>query len=925
MSNETATTAETKPASDLDKLTSLFNEEIYVRSDANSIPASKFKIYDDLIESFQSAGILDAAKGKLEEHLQDHPESISARYLLGILGLQKGSIDAATYFKNLLDSFKQASKWVIIEHITDNILKYGEDRYALRFKAEALEKLKKNKELKPVLEKLAKQDRKNPEIAKKYALAILEENKERAVTYLKQAIETFAKTKDYIQFEEIWPIFVTNSYDDIQFVEKIERILLGHREKTRLAGYLYPLVEPFKITEDWDRVIYLLKKILDHEPVSNKARNELIRVYKLKYANHSLLEDFLKMSELGNNRKPVKVCISNFERNIVFDTGNYVLHRNWGVGKIVSISPNGDSIFVDFKDKKNHKLSIQMAITSLKPLKGDHIWVRFYEDKASVVSLFENDLPGFFKELLTSFENHMLVADIKGEIAGKFVPLAEWSKWWNKAKNVIKKEDNLGFNPKKKDELWYREKPITFAEELTEKFNANTDPSKRLDIAIEALRNKEEAESAVDTFAHHYFEEEQTHDPFRKIVAYLYLDEVASVMEGEDGTPYDFQRYQKPDDVAKIIKSLQRDELLEFSSKITNLDLKKSFVDLVKKYHSDWVNILVGLLFEVPVKNNKYIVSVLEADGKSAELNLFIETATSRAKENPEVFLWVAKSILWRTWEEDWMHISRQDLILRVLRLLKPLNKIEEKGTKLKNICQEILFGNDAAVISEAIQNGDSEYIRKVYALYREVPYIEETEKDRLMSLIRSLKPDLVWEDEDEEDEDEDVLARIPENAVLVTRRALNLKKAEFEHLVNVEMLENSRDIGEAQERGDLRENAEYKAAMERQVQLQAQIKKLEAELKGAIVLDLSNVKTDRINIGTTVKLKNESSGESLSYSILGAWDADTERNIISYQSPLGKSLLGKKVGDTASLNLGGAETKFKVLEISRYSLQNQD
>ncbi|PJZ68893.1 transcription elongation factor GreA [Leptospira perolatii] len=925
MSNETATTAETKPASDLDKLTSLFNEEIYVRSDANSIPASRFKIYDDLIELFTSSGLSDAAKVKLEEHLAEHPESISARYMLGILGLIKGSIDAASFFKNLLDAFKQAGKWAIIEHITDNILKYGEERYALRFKAEALEKLKKNKELKPVLEKLAKQDRKNPEIAKKYGLAILEENRDRAIAFLKQAIETFAKTKDYEQFEEIWPIFVANSYDDLQFVEKIERVLLGHREKTRLAGYLYPLVEPCKITEDWDKVIYLLKKILDHEPISNKARNELIRVYKLKYANHSLLEDFLKMSELGNNRKPVKVCISNFERNIVFDTNNYVLHRNWGVGKIVSISPNGDSIFVDFKDKKNHKLSIQMAITSLKPLKVDHIWVKYYENKDAVVSLFENNIPEFFKELLTSFDNHMLVSEIKAEVVGKFLPTSEWSKWWNKAKNVIKKEPKLGFNPKKKDELEYREKPITFAEELTEKFNANTDASKRLDIAMEALRNKEEAESAIDTFAHHYFEEEDSSDPYRRIVAYLYLNEVASEMEGEDGAPYDFQRRQKEEDAAVLIKNLSREELLEISGKITNLEIKKAFVDLVKKFHKDAINILVGLLFEVPVKNNKYVVSVLEDDKKFAELNLFIETAASRAKENPEVFLWVAKSILWKTWEEEWMNVSRQDLILRVLRLLKPLAKIEEKGTKLKNTCQEILFGNDAAVVREAIENGDSEYIRKVYALYREVPYIEETEKDKLLALIQSIKPDLVWEEEDEGDEEDDFFTGIPENAVLVTRWALNQKKAEFEHLVNVEMPENSRDIGEAQERGDLRENAEYKAAMERQVQLQAQIKKLEQELKNAVVLDLSNVKTDRINIGTTVKLKNESSGESHSYSILGAWDADTEKHIISYQSPLAKSLLGKRVGDIAILNLGGAETKFKVLEISRYSLQNQE
>lgn len=193
--------------------------------------------------------------------------------------------------------------------------------------------------------------------------------------------------------------------------------------------------------------------------------------------------------------------------------------------------------------------------------------------------------------------------------------------------------------------------------------------------------------------------------------------------------------------------------------------------------------------------------------------------------------------------------------------------------------------------------------------------------------MIVELKPDIAWEeDEDEDEEDDDnILNRIPEGAILVTRRALNRKKEEFEHLLNVEMPENSKDIGEAQERGDLRENAEYKAAMERQVQLQAAIKRLEAEIKSAIILDLTNVKTDKINIGVTAKLKNESTGEVVAYSILGAWDADTERHIISYQSPLAKSLLGKKVGDSAVLNLTGTETRYTVLEIGRFSLHSQE
>ncbi|MCE9499535.1 MAG: transcription elongation factor GreAB, partial [Leptospira sp.] len=114
-------------------------------------------------------------------------------------------------------------------------------------------------------------------------------------------------------------------------------------------------------------------------------------------------------------------CISNFERNIVFDTNNNVLHRNWGVGTITSISSTGDSIFVDFKAKKDHKLSIQMAITSLKPLKKDHIWVKLYENPDEVLNLFKNDVPGFFVELLKSFESVMTMSEIKAEINDKFL------------------------------------------------------------------------------------------------------------------------------------------------------------------------------------------------------------------------------------------------------------------------------------------------------------------------------------------------------------------------------------------------------------------------------------------------------------------------------------------------------------------------
>jgi transcription elongation factor GreA len=273
----------------------------------------------------------------------------------------------------------------------------------------------------------------------------------------------------------------------------------------------------------------------------------------------------------------------------------------------------------------------------------------------------------------------------------------------------------------------------------------------------------------------------------------------------------------------------------------------------------------------------------------------------------------------------SYLNFKINDLVLRVLRILKPVNKIESKGNKLKNQAQGILIekGNAQDVLKQAIESGDDEYARKLYALYKEIPYISDAEKERMIEIISEINTNVQWEDTSLEEEDEDdIVSKIPPNHFLVTRKAISQKKAELEHMINVEMAENSRDIGEAQEKGDLRENAEYKAAMEKQTQIQAAIKRLDQELKNALVLEdyVSNFKADKIGVGCTVKLKSEDSGETISYSILGTWDADTSKNIISYLAPLAKTLIGKAVGDTASLNLSSQESIYTVLEITRFT-----
>lgn len=920
-----------------DKLTSLFNEEIYIRMDASSIPVSKFKIYDDILEHYKNTVGFGEAKKVIKEHLEEHPDSISARYMTMMISLMedKDNVEETPQLKSLLEQFKNHAKWTIIEYVTENILKHDpNNKIALRYKVDALEKLKKNKELKPALERLARLDTKNPEVQKKYGLFILPENESLAISSLKKAAEEFARTKNFASLEEIWPILVEHNFEDINFFEKIEKQFAAHREKQRFATLLYPILEPYKTLENWDKVIYFLKKILDHEPQAQKARTELIKTYKKKYKDHSLLDHFLKISELGNNRKPVKVCITNFERYIVFDTGNYVMHRSWGVGKIVNIAENGEAIFVDFKDKKNHKLSIQMAISSLKPLRKEHIWVQYYENPESVKKLFEENLPEFLKSLLRSYDNAMSVSDMKSELIGKFLTAEEWPKFWNSVKHVLQKDPNIGINPKKKDELVYHEQQRTYSDELIAKFDATLDPAKKLEIALMVLKAPVEAREAADYFNIKYNNDETSKDNFKKIIAYLYLDELQSVYsketfkDKEGGEPIpllEVKRIIKPQEMQNLIANASKEDIIQLSASITQKDIKRKFADLIRAWHQQWVDIFISLLFETPVRIHKHIWNRLHEEGKDSELNLFIETISKKAKDYPEVFIWIMKSILQSRESYEYLNFETTDLVLRLLRFLKPLAKIEPKGNKLKSQAHSILMdkGIPQEILKQAIQEGDDEYCRKLYALYKEVPYISETEKERMREIIQELKPNIEWdEDMIADEEDDDILSRIPPNHFLVTRKSLDKKKAELEYLINVEMAENSRDIGEAQEKGDLRENAEYKAAMEKQVQIQAAIKKLDHELKYALVLEdfIQGISTDKITVGCTAKLQHKETGEILTYSILGTWDADTSKNIISYQAPLAKSLIGKSVGDTAILNYGSQEASYEILEITRFS-----
>ena len=150
------------------------------------------------------------------------------------------------------------------------------------------------------------------------------------------------------------------------------------------------------------------------------------------------------------------------------------------------------------------------------------------------------------------------------------------------------------------------------------------------------------------------------------------------------------------------------------------------------------------------------------------------------------------------------------------------------------------------------------------------------------------------------------------------TAEGLKKLRDELQQLKDVERVKASKAIAEARDKGDLSENAEYDAAKEAQGMLEMRISKLEETLAGARLIDESQLDTTKALVLSNVKIKNQSNGMELSYLLVADGEADLAAGKISVNSPIGKGLLGKSVGDIAEIQVPNGIIKFEILEIFR-------
>ena len=150
------------------------------------------------------------------------------------------------------------------------------------------------------------------------------------------------------------------------------------------------------------------------------------------------------------------------------------------------------------------------------------------------------------------------------------------------------------------------------------------------------------------------------------------------------------------------------------------------------------------------------------------------------------------------------------------------------------------------------------------------------------------------------------------------TEEGLKKLRAELDQLRDIERPKASQAIAEARDKGDLSENAEYDAAKEAQGMLEMQIAKLENTLANARIINESELDTSKVLVLSTVEVKSKANGAIMKYTLVAQSEADLKSGKISVDSPIGKGLLGKKVGDFAVINVPNGNIELEIVSIAR-------
>ena len=580
------------------------------------------------------------------------------------------------------------------------------------------------------------------------------------------------------------------------------------------------------------------------------------------------------------------------------------MHRSWGFGRIKTVDTVFARFTIDFAGKPGHTMDLGFAVESLKPIPKDHILARKANDLESLRQMAAHHLD-LIRLVLNSYSGKATADQIQQALVPDVIR-DDWKKWWETAKREMKKDGHFIVPMKKTEPVVFQAQETSLQDRLLAGFRAAKGLKARVAVVGELLKSASDLTDKVAVA--------------NEIIAALNLD-IASYQRTQPAVALeavfarDDSRAMAPDASGPIegeitAAQIWTQENVKFGLMLEQIPAAKHHraLESFKAANPErWIEFLRSSLNSISAKLCREFANLLIQEGKMDLLKETLARLINQHAANSELLLWLSR---------DRSDVFADILGPEVFRAMLTAMERDQFNEKRSNRLREFIL-DDHELLAELTASADIEVVKDLTRALQLSTVFDDMDKRSLLARLVKAHPSvqsLVSGEQSRQD-----------SSILVSWESLERRRAEYQELVQKKIPANSREIAIARGFGDLSENHEYKAAKEMQKILMRRKEEIEAQLTRARGTDFSNARTDVVSIGTIVQVTDPGTNQSETFTILGAWDSEPDKGIISYLSPVAQSLLNHKVGDEVEFELHGTKRRHRIDRIQTFKTDAPD
>jgi len=577
--------------------------------------------------------------------------------------------------------------------------------------------------------------------------------------------------------------------------------------------------------------------------------------------------------------------------------GTFCLHKSWGFGRVSDWNLLLNQIVIDFAGKKSHPMQAEYAAENVTPLAPEHFLARKATDLASIKKLAKEDPPAVIRNILESLDGKATAQQISEWLVGDVFTETEWKRWWESTKKALKASGVFSVPAKKSEPIQIRGEGVSQADELLDAFNKARQPKAQIAALEQIIKS-------CDQFR----ESEKQLQPIITTI------ENMTVRNQKMHPEFAFELIIARDDLIGRVPSLhtthigltlstlileEDKRLISVLAKLPAAKEKRILQALPTALGPRWTERGLDLMQQSHGRMVAQIPRILSEAGKHDELRTMLERSIREHSATSEMLAWLCSE------REQWSELVTQELLGAIFAALER----EQHSTAGRTGKLYRTLVEDRQLLGDIFRKSDVATARDWMRRLQLSHLFDELTKRSLLARLVKVYPELESMITGAQTQGETA-------SLIVSWSSLERRKTEYEEVVKTKIPENTREIALARSYGDLSENFEFKAAKQMQSVLMRRKTELEQMLHNARGTSFENVDTSRVSIGTIVTLREVESDKEETYTILGAWDGDPDRHIISYQTAIGQALLGHEIGETISLNTEHDSAQFTIVSI---------